>query len=882
MIKKLADRLLKWFCHPAYYDEIHGDMEELYQRNMAKNIRFSQWKYLFQIISLFRPSLLRPLFTNFPFNPMMLLNYFKISSRILIRQKLYSTINILGLAVGMGVSLLIYQYINFELSYDKFHAEVENIYRLNQSIYRNGENHGKKVFTTYGLGPAGKASVPGIVDFVRIKSSDVDPAIMNTENNKIFLEKKLWYVEDNFLKTFDFPLIYGDIETALNDKSSIVITEKVAQKYFGDKPPLGKILNISAGVLSGDFTVTGVLYDLPVNSHLQFNFLIPINFILETHDFYSVSDSEGWGLADFATYIKLNPSANKSTIIDQLDRLVAKKAIGDTEDINATWKIGMDNITDIHLKSTIPNDIATNNGSIQNIRFFGIIAVFILVIAWINYINLSTAFASNRYKEIAIRKAIGAKNRQLRSQFLFESVILNVVAGTLAVLIAYLLLPSLSTLVGKSIELDSLQNLNFWAYFTVTILMGAIISGIYPAFILSSYKSTSTFKKVNARNSKYFGLRRSLILFQFLLSIMLISGTYLVYKQIKFMQNKDLGIDMEKILIVKGPRNLDFENLTKQYSTFKKELSRHHSIVNASAMSQVPGKGYFYTEGFRKFGEPSNTDKEASYVMVDTDFSDTYNLEFLAKVDYPKDVPDNEKVIINEKAVKTLGLGSPQEALNIILLNNWGDSTEVVGVVKDFHWNSLKVDNSPVLFILNNQWGAYFSIKMNLSNIPETIDYVESTFNTIYPKNAFDYYFLDDNFNNQYKADLQFGNLFLAFSVLAILIACLGLFAMVSYSTSLRIKEIGIRKVLGASIPNLMLLISKEYLSLFIIATLLAGPVILIGGEKWLDNYAFKIDINIDLLLVPALGMLFIAILSVSYRIYKSVRANPINALRME
>jgi len=885
MIKKLADRLLKWFCHPAYYDEIHGDMEELYQRNMTNNIRFSQWKYLFQIISLFRPSLLRPLFTNLPFKHMMLLNYFKISSRILIRQKLYSSINILGLAVGMGVSLLIYQYIHFELSYDKFHADAQHIYRLTQTVVENGEITAKGVDVTYGLGASIQEEIPEVKQMVRINPQDVGLILINEENDVRHQENNIWYVDDNFLQLFNFPLKYGDKASVLSDMHNIVLTDELAYKYFGDENPIGKEMRVSGGTLTGNFVVTGVLKKLPENTHLQFDILMPIQFVLTHWRMYR--EDGDWDVEDFTTYVSLEASANLEKTASKVDHLT-QKFIGDAlKELNIEIRNGFQPISEVHLKSAgFIGETAKNNRDIKNIFYFGIIGVFILMIAWINFINLSTAKAVYRAKEVGVRKSVGAQKIQLIYQFLFESLFINVLAAILALNVAYFLLPTLNNIVGNEISFILLNEQSFWIIFIATILVGAVVSGVYPALVLSSFSPISVLKSVTFKKNKGLNLRKGLITFQFFISIILISGTYLVYKQITFMKSRDLGYEMEKILVVNGPRVVLEKNrvsLSKLQEQFRTECRRHHTIKNVAMSSNVPSKSYAWSGSMWKPGQLKK-EREIGYgVFIDTNFFETYSFEFLAKEHIPiNDKSNIEFVVLSEESVKIFNFESPQAALNGELIVGGGDTLEIVGVVKNIHWNSLKKSHIPIVYGLDPQYGAFYSIKLNLSDIQASISHIEKTFKKIYPEDPFEFYFLDENFNNQYKADLQFGNLFLSFTTLAIIIACLGLFAMVSYSTSLRIKEIGIRKVLGASIPNLMLLISKEYLSLLFIAILLAVPIVFIGGEKWLENYAFKISYDYDIILVPAAGMLLIAIVTVSSRIYQSAKANPIHALRKE
>ena len=883
-MKSLSTRILKWFCHPDFYTEIQGDLEEMYQRNLEDGKRKAAWRYFFQVLGLLRPSLMRPLFKNSLINSGMFSNYFKISFRILVRQKFYSSINILGLAVGMGVCLLIYQYIHFELSYDNFHDDVEDIYRVTQTVSENGEVTAKGVDVTYGLGASIKEEIPEVKEMVRINPQNLGLILINEENDARHQENNVWYVDNNFLELFNFPLKYGAKETVLKEVQSIVLTEELAQKYFGNINPVGKELRVSGGLLTGDFIVTGVFEKLPENTHLQFDLLMPIEFVLSHWRMYK--EGGGWDMEDFAVYVSLDHTANIDETAAKVDK-ITQTHIGDVlKELNIEVKNGFQSITDVHLNSIgLIGEIASNNGNLKNVSYFAIIAVFILVIAWINYVNLSTARAMHRAKEVGVRKSIGAQQSQLVSQFLVESIIVNVLAAILAIGIAYFLLPVLANIIGKDLSFSILQEQSFWLGFLAILFFGSLLSGLYPAFVLSSFRPVSVLKSVKVSAKRGFNLRKTLIVFQFVISIILISGTYLVYKQITYMKSQDLGYDMEKILVVNGPRVILEKHrdiLGTLHQQFTTECEQHHTIQSVAISSNVPSTGYTWSGSMWKPGQLIEEREICYAIFIDTAFLHTYEFNFLAKENIPTHINSYvEYVIVNEESVKAFEFASPEAALNQDLIVG-GDTMQIVGVVKDIHWNSLKEAQKPTVYGLDQQYGAFFSIKLNLTDIPESIAHIEAAYKKAYPDDPFHYFFLDENFNRQYQADLQFGNLFSAFSILAILIACLGLFALVSYSATLRIKEIGIRKVLGASVGNLMLLLSKEYLLLMFIAILLAVPAVFFGGSNWLENYAFKIDLSADLIIIPALSLLFIAVITVSYRTYKSAKANPVKALRKE
>lgn len=815
----------------------------------------------------------------------MFYHYLKIAFRNLWRNSFFSFITILGLAVGMGVCLLIYQYVYFETSFDQFHHNAQNTYRLTQTTFRNGENLGEEVFTTFGLGPQGKETVPEIKDFVRVHDLEIDLVVSNPTKNEPHLEGNLWFVDSTFLNLFDFPLKYGDQKSAFQEKYSMVITEEMAVKYFGDSNPLGQAIKVSGGVLSGDFKVTGVLSSLPANSHLQFDFLLPLPHILENYGQYK--SDEGWDWDDFVTYVSLNEGADLGEVGRKLDELIAANASDNLAESNEKWRVGFQPLADIHLQSDYTRELARNNGDIQNVYFFSIIAVFILLMAWVNYINLTTAQSLTRAKEVGVRKSIGAMKKQLISQFMMESVLINFLAGVLSIIIAFLLLPVLNQIIGQQIEFTLVESWGFWVSFLGIIILGSLLSSIYPALILSSFKPIGIFKAVKLNPSRTFSLKKSLIVFQFVISLLLISGTYLVYQQVSFMKEKDLGIDMEEILVVSGPRVIletlreKGETLGSSYGALKNLLTSQQTISSVTATSTVPSKGYEFRTDAHRSDRPENSKQGINLVLGDADLTQTFGFDFLAKSEIPEAFESWTYTLINEAALKTFDFSSPEEALEAEL-EFLSYRVKVVGVVKDVHWSSPKEASPPTLFILEEEYGAYFSIQMNLGDIPGTLAHIEDSYKTVFPDDPFEYFFLDDSFDRQYQSDLQFQNLFLAFSILAILIACLGLFALVSFSANLKVKEIGVRKVLGASMGNLMLLLSREYFLLLGIAAVLAIPMVIFGANSWLENYASRVDLGLKMILIPALTLFMIALITVSFRTFIASNANPVDSLRSD
>ncbi len=818
----------------------------------------------------------------------MLRNYLKVARRNFLADKVHSLVNIFSLAVGMGVCLLIYQYIHFELSYDKFHDNFQNTYRVIIEETRNGVERSDP-YTGYAVGVSAKQEIPEIEQYVRMHKY-FSTMVTNPANNKAFHEEglDLLFVDSTFFHVFDFPLKLGSKESVFAEKFNIVITETTAEKYFGSENPIGKMLKVSAKPSPGNYIVSGVLEELPINSNLKFEFLLPIENYLSLGWGGAVKQvSDGWvGWQSFVTYLTLDESADPNLVQEKLDQLIAKYQGERNANENIVEKAMLQPIADIHLKSKSYSDegYVLNKGTIKDVRVFSIIAFFILFIAWVNYINLSTARSMRRAKEVGIRKVIGAFRKQLIGQFMMESVLINFVSAILAVGIAILTLPVLSQIVGEKLALSVLQTPEFWVGFLVVIVFGSFLSGVYPALVLSAFKPISILGSNKSAQSGNFNLRKGLIAFQFLTSVLLISGTYLIYKQITFMKNQELGMDMEKILVLKGPEvDLDGVNLRSTFDSFKNEVESHHSISAVAGSVFIPGQvNNTSTASLRKVGVPESEAPYGRGIYVGLDFPETYGLEFIAGGSFTPEMSDYEPVlIINEEAVHTYGLGSPEDAINEELMDEEG-TYKIIGVVKNFHWHSLRDAHTSYVFWPESTAHSYISFKMNLSNIPESLEHIQTTYSSFFPNNPFDYFFLEDEFNKQYQSDMRFGNLFFAFTALAIFIACIGLFSLVSYSATLKTKEIGIRKVLGASTSNLMMMLSREYILLLLVANILAIPAMLYWGRSWLENYAFKTNLSIELFLIPGLIITLISLLTVSHRTYYAAKANPVNSLRAE
>jgi putative ABC transport system permease protein len=883
----VAKRLLSSLLDQDYLEEFLGDLEELHQERLKRS-HFLPASFLYWIDTIH----LLIGFSSFHFfrqnhNPtIMLRHYFALSRRNILKNRSSSIINILGLSIGMGVCLLIYQYVDFEFSYDKFHSDALKKYRILQHDCRTAHDLGLSAFTTFGLGIKLDEEIPEIDEYVRIRPTDIGLVVSTENKNTISQENGICYADENLLMFFDFPLLSGNREICLNEKHHIVISEKIAKKYFGNQNPIGKIINISGGIYSGDFEVSAVLKNIPANSHLQFDLLLNIDVILEKNDSYREGE-DGWVNSDFVTYISTFREMEEDELNDKIQTYIspfANEKIAFKE-LKRSYKCQP--ISEIHLQSNnLSKEFSSAGGDIQKIYFFIIISIFILAMAWVNYINLSTAKAIIRAKEVGIRKSIGAVRTQLMSQFLMESLIINLISVSLAILLAKILMPMLTYFVGADIPFQIITKPTFWILILIIVSAGSIISGIYPAFVLSSFNPLQVIKqKIGTQTNIRF--RRSLLTIQFIISMALLSCTFLVFKQIDFMKNVNLGVEVEKIVILDGPRVV-LESLTEEgttlgakYKIFKNMVNRHHSVLNTSSSSSIPSYDQLFTLEFRKNDAPQTSNISSDVVLVDRDFFKTYSIEFVLFDTISNSLSPYQGVFINEKALQELGFESPEDAINCEILNG-SDPFVIMGVIKDFSWESPKFARKPICILINEEWGHYFSLKINLSDIQGSLKHIETCFKKVFPNDPFTYYFLEEEFNKQFQSDLRFSKLLNAFTLVAVLIACMGLFSLISYTASTRTKEIGVRKIFGASISDVVFLVSREYMIMLVFSIVICIPLIVSISNYWLNNFANRITLRLDIILIPGFVLTLITALTIGIKLYNLAKIKPVSSLRSE
>lgn len=825
----------------------------------------------------------------------MIVNYLKIAWRILLRQKAFSLVNILGLAIGMAACLLIVQYISFELSYDNFHKNEAQIYRIKHQNYSHGNLVENLPKTYSAVGSALKAQFPEVQQMTRVYKTE--GLVTTQQPNGIliaFNEGKLYQVEASFLRIFSFQMLEGTT-AALNDPNTVVITESTAKKYFPNQDALGKTIRIQEQTSGTDIkaTVTGVCKDVLANSHLQFDFLVA-----------SDPKNGDWIYPDFYTYIQLSPQTNQKAFEAKLSAFLKSNIseISKNNNFSSTQgKSNLNNISltlqplkDIHLYSNLSQEISTG-GNGKMVWYLGLVAVLILVIAYINYVNLSTAKVIERAKEVGIRKVLGSQRLQLIIQFLFESLLLNLISIGIAIFIVLLAMPWFSRLCGVAMSFTLWNNPFFLFGFVGFLLLGILLSALYPALILSNYKPVQILKGKFMNNIQSISLRKALVVFQFAATIAFMIGTLVVYRQVNYMKDADKGMDMKQTLVVVAPQNVratDADNTKYMLkdSVFQTEIMRIPHIQSVTSSSSIPGENIGYVMGYTH-RSPDNGEKHLrlSTLEIGSRYLNQFNVKVVAGQAFSASpwAGKNSPMLLNEAAVISLGFKNPQDAIGKFVETKNGRGrvfeNEVIGVVKNFHQVSLKEGYTPIVFRPSDPNSTtHYELKVNTRDLPQTIAQVEKTYKSVFSDSAFEYFFLDEFFDQQYKVEQHFGQVFTLFSGFSIFVAALGLFGLTLITISQRIKEIGIRKVLGASVPNILVLLSKDFLKLILIANVIALPLAYWGSHKWLENYTFRIHFNILFFIIPMAMVFLIAIATVSYQAIKAALANPVKSLRSE
>ncbi|WP_215223989.1 ABC transporter permease [Echinicola shivajiensis] len=804
-------------------------------------------------------------------------NYIKIAWRNLLKKKVYASINILGLAVGMACCLVISMYIMDELSYDQYHEKKDRIYRVihgNSSEGYISEDGKAESYWVWGNAPVGPALMEEFPDIDKVVQFSGRSDLLLSYEEDAYQEEGVFFMDSTAFDVFSWEMIEGEPKKALVAPYSIVLTESLAKKYFGNEDPIGKTLkgSESAGRSNaGDYTVTGVMEDPPKNSHFKFNALLS----LSTFRLSRPTVFDQWGYVDFYTYFLVNEHFNPEDFQQRVPEFL-KRRRGDLGD---RYTIALEPLDDAYLKSIALRQPG-ETGSMSNIYIFSVIGIFILVIAIINFMNLSTARSMERAKEVGIRKSVGANKMSLILQFMGESLIIVCIASVVGWLLLLLGFPMVESLTGKVLELNQIISWqNILLFLGLMVLIG-LLAGSYPALVLSSFKPVMVLKGINRTNASGVNLRKALVIFQFSLSVALIAGTLIVYFQMNHLLDKDMGFDKEQMLVV--DYNYDGQ-VNKVSSALKQELENYPSILSVAFSRSVPGS--YYPHAGTNIESPEGEMKHYSppIFQVGIDFVNHFDLELIAGRSYSRDFPSDSTsaLIINEAAAKSFGYANPADIVGR-KFEQWGHEGEVIGVVKDFNYISLHRDIEPLTLPFEAYAGRYMSVKVKPEDVGNTLAQVEKVWKELAPHRPFVYSFLDDDFNSQYQSDFRFKQLFTSFSVIAILIACLGLLGLATYTAEMRTKEIGIRKVLGAEVFSIVTLLSKDFVKLVLVAIAIATPVSWYVMNKWLMGFAYQIEIHWWIFAIAGLMAVTIAILTISFQSIKSALVNPVNSLRSE
>lgn len=881
-------RLGRFFLRKIYdknlYDEISGDLQEIFiERIEEKNKTYASLMYMKDVLLSTRNYHLRRRKKTVQNNSTaMFKNYFKITLRTIGKNKVYSALNILGLALGISAFIFILQYVTYENSYDKFHSNYEDLYRIRYKVYNGEELNIDCAAAVPRIGPFMKEKMPEVVDFARAYPMS---GVMSRDNIK-FRENRIQIADPSFLKIFDFTLLQGDPNNVLNEPNQVVITESTAKKYFGNTDVVGKEIEFHSWI-GKILEITGIAKDVPDNSHIKFDFIISYETLNNQtrNDETGESNSEtAWGWYDFNSYVLLRSGTDPVAFDEKFNDVLWDERGERFKERNRRSEFPLQAITDIHLYSNLLQESEPEEqGDGDAVFFLSIVAFFILIIAWVNYINLSTARSVERAKEVGVRKTMGAHRKQLIYQFLTEALVLNFMALVIGLLIVVLGIRSFNRLTDSLLSYDFLQSAQFWLVAVGVFIVGSTLSGIYPAFVLSSFKPSTVLKGKFSGNSSGAVLRKVLVVFQFAASVSLITGTIIVYQQLDHMKNMELGFNLSNTMVVKGPGVLGADSLySSTFEAFKNNLLENKEVEAVTASSSVPGAEIFWTNGIKKFEDDDEKWKTIYIAGVDYDYFPAYDIEILAGRNYGKTFSaDTGALILNKSAVEYLGFENPEEAIGK-KVSFWGTGKRVVGVVDDYKQMSAKNSVSPIVFPLTLEQRNYFTLKLKTENYRDTFDETENVYTEFFPGNPFDYFLLDDYFNRLYDNEKQFSSVFTLFAFFGIVVACLGLFGLSSFSALQRTKEIGIRKTLGANLSGIVYLLTKEFIVLIAIANVIAWPIIYFVMNGWLDNFANRTSIGLSVFVISGLLVILIAIITVGYKTLRTAKSNPINALRYE
>jgi putative ABC transport system permease protein len=821
----------------------------------------------------------------------MLRNLFLTAFRSLAKNKFFSFLNVLGLSIGIAVFLLISLYVTFERSFEDFIQDNENIYRVGLTTYVNGELAFSSAENYPGVGPALKKELPEVVSFARLYNMGYkNNVIITNEDAKpdpiAIKHRRFLYADSSFLSMMGCSMVAGNSKSALAQPFNAVISEKYARLYFGNEDPIGKSLRLQDDDGNNELVkVTGVFRELPANTHLKFDILFSYKTLLGRFEQAPFRYDQSWQRKDMYTFVKVQKGTDPKVLESKFGAIVNQYSPG-LKERNQRDVLFLQPLADIHLKSNLAEE-PEPNGDNGIVLFMGIIGVLVLVIAWINYVNLSTAKALERAKEVGVRKVMGAFRRQLIQQFLTEAALINLVSMIVAIVIILIALPAFNSLTGHQFTAWSLLKIDVVILMICLWIGGTLLSGAYPALVLASFKPVTVLKGKLKNSSGGVLLRKSLVVLQFAASIGLIAVTIIVYRQLNFMMNREIGMNIDQVMVVERPgiSSRERDAFNSSIDVFRNEVAKSPSVKGLSASITIPGKQREYKAMVKPYGGSEDQLVTVRFNSMDFDFIKVFGMKLIAgrafSESYAQD-PDTS-VIISESASRLLGYKKPEDAVGQTLsIPQYQWNAIVVGVVNDYHQVSLKKTMDPSIFYCTKYNGEFYSIKVETANIEQSVAHIKSSWEKAFPGNPFEYFFLDEFFNRQYENERKFGKLFTTFSALAVIVGCLGLFGLSAYTAIQRTKEIGIRKALGSTSEGIFILLSKEYAKLVLLSALVASPVVWYFMQQWIEAFPYRVSISGDIFFIAAMTVFLIAIITVSYQTLRAARTNPVDSLRYE
>ncbi len=863
----MLGRFLLWLAlDEEDFTELVGDFDEAYMDKKRSGRRFQALLWYWKMLLKSMPSILM---TNIFWRFTMFRNYVKVAVRIIWRQKGYAFINISGLALGMACCLLIMLWVFDELGFDRFHENAQTLYEVEQDFFYSGEPY-RVYVTPYPMGPALKEEIPEIVEQTRNRR--LGNVLVNS-GEKSFFENDVRAVDPSFLRMFTFPLILGNHETALNEPHSLVVSESIAEKYFGREDPIGKIVTINRDYA---FTVMGVFKDVPTNSSLQFDILVNFEITKEMGQY-----RDSWSGNSIITLVQLQENASIPEVNRKMTavrhRNVAE-SISDPEalkDFNEGQRtqVKVVPLTDVHLRRYAESHVTS--GAVIYVYVFSIIALVVLLIACINFTNLSTARSAGRAKEVGLRKVVGAVRTGLIRQFYSESILQTCLALIIAGLLTASVLPYFNTLIEKNFTLSDLLEMRFIVGMLAIAMITGLLAGSYPALFLSAFRPVKVLKGALTGGSKSARLRKILVIIQFTLSIFLIIGTGIVYQQLRYMRNMKLGYDKDRVIYI--PLRGD---TVAAYDVLKEELKNKPDIVNVSGSWQWPASTFANSGGADWEGKDPEFALVVGFNWVDFDYVETMKIELAEGRSFSKrfSTDTSGAFLINEAFQSIMGkVSAVNERLNF-----WGMDGKIIGVMKDYHFRSLHNEIEPLAISVNTDVIRYGIIRLASGDISSSVQTVQTTWERVMPNYPFEYDFLDEAVESQYDDEETIQALLELFTILAVLIACLGLFGLASFTAEQRAKEIGIRKVLGASIPGIMFLLSREFTKWVLISNIVAWPMAYYFLNNWLQNFAYRMNPGLGIFVFSGLMAFGVALVTVSYQSIKIAKTNPADTLHAE